>query len=350
MCASALPVVLPNDGSGTGSAPLRRANATCYRPHTDPRRLISRGSKEGVPASCGRVRCDRSGTGSARLRRANAHNFAGQPRPTTRDVAASLCRRARLARARLPRPDRTPARRGRAEPLLRGSPTRSACGSGFSGETAHAYPPRPSAFASAATRPGIGSALSAPSHCSRCRRARPCPRWLAVQLGGLLGAGPRAGARPRPMRARRGRNRAAPSPRRRRAGDAAGRSRRVIGFANPSRPAILLRIGATSPTCPVQSGPHLPRESIPLPCSTRGGPVSAAAASVVAFSRHQPRSTGLRMRDVRRPGGSPVPSSAPVRSMLVAASGRGKRGAGSVARLQAEATTRRRKGLSVTKG
>jgi len=250
VCASALPVVLPNDGSGTGSAPLRRANAHHVVGQARP--------APTCPAvrRCGFARIHRprarpsrsTGTGSARMRRANAHHFAGQPRPTTRDVAASLCRRARLARARLPRPDRTPARRGRAEPLLRGSPTRSACGSGFSGETAHAYPPRPSAFASAATRPGIGSALSAPSHRSWCRLAHPCPRWLAVRLGGLLGAGPRAGARPRPMRARRGRNRAAPSPRRRRAGDAAGRSRRVIGFANPSRPAILLRIGATSPT------------------------------------------------------------------------------------------------------
>ncbi len=318
MCASALPVVLPNDGSGTGSARLRRANAhhvvgqarppsqcSQFRRTAPAHDAGSRGEPvQARPPCTSTSAATRPVTGSARPRRATAQG-----------IAYTLGLRQRVQR-----------RDGAclSAPSIR---VRFRCDE---------------------TRHRLGA--SAPSPCSRCRRARPRPRWLAVQLGGLLGAGPRAGARPRPMRARRGRNRAAPSPRRRRAGDAAGRSRRVIGFANPSRPAILLRIGATSPTCPVQSGPHLPRESIPLPCSTRGGPVSAASASVVAFSRHQPRSTGLRMRDVRRPGGSPVPSSAPVRSMLVAASGRGKRGAGSVARLQAEATTRRRKGLSVTKG
>jgi hypothetical protein len=67
------------------------------------------------------------------------------------------------------------------------------------------------------------------------------------------------------------------------AGDAAGRSRRVIGSANPFRPANLLRTGGAPPTRPVHSAPHWPRRRDRFPARHAPDPIP-----------RQPRSSPLR--------------------------------------------------------
>ena len=252
-----------------------------YRPYTDPRRLISRGSKEGVPASCGRVRCDRSGTGSARLRRANAVAVAspapGQRRLVLRWDGAALPASTVREHVRCDR--RAPARRGCAEPMLTMSPDRPGPRRGMSRRARAGAPALHGHVCRDETQHRLGAA--APSHCSwiaytlglwqrgsrrdgaclsalsvrdhlHCDETRhrlgafraepllavspdaPVPTMAAVQLVASSGTGPRAGARPRPMRARRGRNRAAPSPRRRRAATPPGVP--AASSASPTRP------------------------------------------------------------------------------------------------------------------
>ena len=195
-------------------------------------------SKEGVPASCGRVRCDRSGTGSARPRRAQCSPVSpDRPGPRSAGCRGEQARPPCTGTSAATRPSIGSARLRRA--TARGSPTRSSCGSGVRGEAAHAFPPFPCAITSNETRPRH-SARRFPRRATACGVAGSTrPRDGSRAIGWPPGDGAAQGGAAPPEESQTRRERA-PSPGGV-AGDAAGRSRRVVGFANPSRPAILLR-------------------------------------------------------------------------------------------------------------